>query len=112
MKFESEEVDGVFVLIAPKMDLDASDAEEFKKGAAAEVQGHAKVAMDVSGIGFMDSAGLGAILSVYKKVRSNGGRFNLFGLSDEVTALFDLVRMRRLLDVYPDRESAIKALEG
>lgn len=111
MEFRSEEVDGVLIVTAPHMDLDAGNVEEFKKDAAAVVQVHPKVAMDLSGIGFMDSAGLGAILSVLKKVRANGGQFKVFGLSDEVNALFDLVRMRRLLDVYPDLESALKAFQ-
>jgi anti-sigma B factor antagonist len=109
MNFQTEEVDGVLVVRTPDMDLDAGNAEEFKKNAAALIEGYTKVAMDLNGIGFMDSAGLGAILSVFKKVRANGGQFKLFGLSPEVSALFDLVRMQRLLDIYPDQESALAA---
>jgi anti-sigma B factor antagonist len=109
MNFETEEVDGALVVRTPDMDLDAGNAEEFKKSAAAMIEGCTKVAMDLSGIGFMDSAGLGAILSVFKKVRANGGQFKLFGLSDEVKALFELVRMQRLLDIYPDQQTALAA---
>lgn len=109
MQFQHEDIDGVFILVTPRMDLDASNADEFKKNAGPAIQGQSKVVMDLSGIGFMDSAGLGAILSVFKRVRADGGQFRVFGLSDEVKALFDLVRMQRLFEVYPDRESAVQA---
>lgn len=111
MQILSEEDRGVFIISLARMDLDANKAEDFKKSAAPVVQGHAKVIMDMRGIGFIDSAGLGAILSVFKKVRGDGGQFRVFGLSEEVKALFDLVRMQRLFDVYPDRESAIQAFQ-
>lgn len=109
MQFRCEEVDGVRVVLTPTMDLDASNSDEFKKSAAPAVQGHSRVVMDLSGIGFMDSAGLGAILSIFKKVRGDGGQFRVYGLSEEVKALFELVRMQRLFEVYPDKESAIAA---
>lgn len=108
MQFQAEQSDGVQVITVPRMDLDASNADEFKRDAAPLVEGHPSVVLDFGGVGFMDSAGLGAVLSVYKKVRSEGGRFGVFGLSPEVSALFDLVRMRRLFDVYADKEAAIR----
>lgn len=109
MQFDYEEIDGIWMVATPKMDLDASNVEDFKKAAAPLVQGRSRVVMDLSGIGFMDSAGLGAILSIFKKVRGDGGQFRVFGLSNEVKALFELVRMQRLFEVYPDRESAVAA---
>lgn len=111
MEFEYEEVNGICVVSTPHMDLDASNSDEFKKIAGQYAQGRSKVIMDLSGIGFMDSAGLGAILSIFKKVRADGGEFRVCGLSDEVKALFELVRMQRLFEVYPDKESAVRASE-
>ena len=109
VQFQSEDIDGILMVSTPSTDLDASNAEEFKKGIVPVVNGYSRVIMDLSGIGFMDSAGLGAILSVYKKVREEGGQFRVFGLSKEVKALFDLVRMQRLFELCEDREWAIRA---
>jgi anti-sigma B factor antagonist len=112
MNLRTEDVNSILIVSVPTMDLDASKADEFKKSAGPLVQGHSRVIMDLSGIGFMDSAGLGAILSVFKKVRADGGQFRVFGLSEEVKALFELVRMQRLLEVYSDRETAISDFQA
>jgi anti-sigma B factor antagonist len=112
MYLQSEEAGDVLVIKMPNIHLDAGNAEDFKKSIANVVEDRKKVALDLSGIGFMDSAGLGAVLSAFKKVRANGGQFKVFGLTGEVRSLFDLVRMQRLLDVYPDKEAAISAFTG
>jgi len=111
MQIRRDDADGIVILSAPNMDLDASNADEFKKSVSPAVQGETKVIFDLSTIGFMDSAGLGAVLSVFKKVRADGGQFKVYGLSEEVKSLFELVRMQRLFEVYPDRESAIRAFQ-
>jgi anti-sigma B factor antagonist len=110
MQFHSEEVDGVLVVETPSLDLDASNADEFKRQAIEIVDGFSKVVMNMGSIGFMDSAGLGAVLAVYKKVRAEDGQFRVFGLNAEVKALFELVRMQRLFGVSEDRDSAVLAV--
>jgi anti-sigma B factor antagonist len=109
MAFKAEEVDGVLIISTPHMDLDASTADEFKRTVGLMVAGHQKVAVDLGEIGFMDSAGLGAIISLCKTVRSGGGEFRVFGLTEAVKSLFELVRVHRLFDVCADRESVLCA---
>lgn len=112
MQLQSENRDGLLVISTPQMDIDASNADEFKKDTSTLLQGHHNIIMDLSNVGFMDSAGLGAILSMFKKIRADGGQFRVFGLSNEVKALFDLVRIRRLFEIHPDKESAVQAASG
>lgn len=107
MRFSTENVDGILIISPPRTDLDANNADDFKKDVAPVVEGHRRVVMDLSPVGFMDSAGLGAMLSAFKAVRAEGGQFKIFGLSKEVKALFELVRMHRLFEIYDDKESAL-----
>ena len=109
MQLQTEITNSVLIIRAPALDLDASNAEEFKGSAASLVDGHSKVVLNLHDVGFMDSAGLGAVISVYRRVKMDGGEFRVFGLSPEVSALFDLVRMQRLFDIHKDKESAINA---
>jgi anti-sigma B factor antagonist len=109
MRFTTEEENGVLIVIPPKMDLDASNAEEFKRDITPTVAGRKSVIMDLSEVGFMDSAGLGAMLSAFKKVRAEGGLFKIFGPNKDIKALFELVRMHRLFEILGDKESAISS---
>lgn len=110
MLFRTQEANNVLIVTPPNIDLDASNSDEFKKDIAQTIGNHRKVIINMETVGFMDSAGLGAILSAFKKVRADGGTFRIFGLSKEVKALFQLVRMQRLFDIYEDKESAISSL--
>lgn len=112
MIFRSEDIDGVRVITTPPTEIDAGNAEEFKRDISPLLDGASKVAIDLSSVQFMDSAGLGAMLSAFKKVRAEGGQFKAFGLTKEVRELFELVRMQRLFDVYDDKEKAIEALQS
>lgn len=111
MLFNTQDVNDIIIISPPSIDLDASNAEEFKKDIARVIDAHKKIIVNMQTIGFMDSAGLGAILSAFKKVRADGGLFRIYGLSKEVKALFDLVRMQRLFEIYEDKESAVKSFE-
>lgn len=109
MQFGTEVLDSILILTPPAIDLDASNAEEFKRSITPLVDGHSVVVLNLESISFMDSAGLGAVLSLYKKVRADGGEFRVYGMTKEVKALFDLVRMQRLFEICDNRMTALRA---
>lgn len=111
MRFETESVDNILIVSPPQGDLDASNSDEFKRDIAAVVDGYKKVILNIEPVPFMDSAGMGALLSVYKKVMADGGQFRIYGLSKEVKTLFDLVRMQRLFEIHQEKESAVQSLK-
>ncbi len=110
MRFETETVDNTLIVSPPEIDLDASNADEFKRDIVSTIGGYTKVVMDMKNVGFMDSAGLGAMLSAFKKIRAEGGQFRIYGLNKEVKTLFELVRMHRLFQVLENRETALASL--
>ena len=56
-----------------------------------------KVELDLSSLRSIDSSGVGAIVSLYKRVRAQGGRVKLQGLHGQPLAIFQLLRLDRLL---------------
>jgi anti-sigma B factor antagonist len=61
----------------------------------------------LSEVGFIDSSGLGAILSCYRHLQFTNGDLRLCCLSEQVRTLFELVRMHRVFDIYGTREEAM-----
>jgi anti-anti-sigma factor len=82
-------------------ELDPHTAEELS--AALEplvsVSGPDEVVLDLSGIEFMDSSGLRAVLAANDAVRSRGGRLVLSKPSDSVRRLLEITDLLTLLDV-------------
>ena len=58
-----------------------------------------KVVMEMSGVSFMDSAGLGLILGRYSVIRELGGRLCLRGVSPEVEKILKLAGTDKLVSV-------------
>jgi len=70
-------------------------------------QAQARVALKMSRLAFMDSAGLGALIECQRTIQQHHGNLRLFGLQRPVQTLFDLMRMHHILAVYPDEDRAL-----
>ena len=90
--------------------LDAGNVRDFKL--AVERLLKPRVVFDLSGLKFVDSSGLGALLSALRQLSAQGGDLKLCGVTRPVRALFELVRMHKVLDIYNTPEEAILAYGG
>jgi anti-sigma B factor antagonist len=88
--------------------LDASNSEKFKKSMAETLESYDKVVIDLSRVEFVDSSGCGALLSCLRQLGDRGGDLKLCGVQKNVERLFELVRMNRIIDIYPSKEEALK----
>ena len=89
--------------------LDAGNVREFKERAPALLQDHARVVVDLSGVSFIDSSGLGALISLLRVVNGRGGQLRLCAMSRTVRALFELMRMHRVFVIDDTRDDAVRA---
>jgi anti-sigma B factor antagonist len=64
------------------------------------------VIIDVTGVPYMDSAGLGSIVSAFTTSQRNGHRFAITGLSDRIRTLFQITHVDGLLPVFASLELA------
>jgi anti-anti-sigma factor len=55
------------------------------------------VAIDMSALRSIDSCGVGAVVSLYKRVLAQGGRLSVWGLTGQPLAIFQLLRLDRLM---------------
>lgn len=62
--------------------------------------------MDLQGIEFIDSSGLGVILGRYKLLKKRGGRLGAVSVSPQVRKIFELSGMLKLIGVYENMEQA------
>jgi len=109
MEITVQDFDGVAVANIPVEELDASNAAEFKRDIAPILQLHPRLVLDLSKVRFVDSSGLGAMLSCLRQLSARNGDLKLCGMSTQVRALFELVRMHRIFDIYGTPEEAVRA---
>lgn len=90
--------------------IDASNSSAFK-GRILDLinEGNRDIVLDLSGVDFIDSSGLGAIISSLKTLGDEGDLV-LCGIRDSVMNLFRLTRMNRVFKIFPDEKEGISAL--
>lgn len=57
------------------------------------------VTLDLSSLRLIDSSGVGVIVSLFKRIRANGGQVKIVGLRDQPRAIFRLLRLDRVFPV-------------
>lgn len=89
--------------------LDADSIAAFKKIAYELVdKGATQLVVDCSNLTFVDSMGLGVLISLLRRVRQGNGDVKMASLSDDVKTIFEITRLHRLFEVCADTSTAIK----
>jgi anti-sigma B factor antagonist len=70
-------------------------------------RGERKFLIDCSETGYIDSSGLGALVSLSKKVRELGGELRIAGLNEDLRSLFELTKLDTLFHISPTAEAAL-----
>ncbi len=111
MEIAVEKVGEVAVVEVPVEELDASNTGELKHDIAPVLEANTKLVIDLSRLRFVDSSGLGAMLSCLRQLTAKGGDLKLCGMQKQVRSVFELVRMHRIFDIYRTREEAVRAFQ-
>lgn len=92
--------------------LDASVAPAFKQQVVAALEsGPKRLLLDLAGLDFLDSSGLGAMVSILKALGSQGA-MAVCGAHGSVLALFKLTRMDKVFPLHADRAQALAQFRG
>ncbi|MBX7172172.1 MAG: STAS domain-containing protein [Pyrinomonadaceae bacterium] len=109
MKLIKEKYENVAVVTLTGEVLDANTVSEFKSEINNVIQSEYHVVFDMSKVNFVDSSGIGAILSCLRKLNSEGGDLKICALTKPVRALFELVRMHKIFDIFNTLDEALVA---
>ncbi len=88
--------------------LDASTTSSVKWKVESVVRGKQRnLVIDMSGISFIDSSGLGILVASLRAINKAGGDIKITSLQDQVHAVFELTRLHHLFEIYDDCEFAV-----
>ena len=109
MAFEVTEKGGV-TIIDVEGQLIVGNRQELKQKVLDELErGGRKFLIDFSQTGYIDSSGLGVLVSLSKKIREQGGERRLANLNDDLKTLFELTKLDTLFQIADTRERALQS---
>ena len=110
MQISDESVGGVCVVTA-RGRLDGAASGPFGERIQALIgPDRPKLLIDFAGIDFVSSAGLRAVLTILKRVKSLNGAFALCGVQKPVREVLDITGFAGMIDIHAGRAAALAAL--
>lgn len=107
MGFEVRQQDDVTV-VEVEGQLVVANRQELKQLVLQRMaEGDQKFLMDFATTGYIDSSGLGVLVSLSKKIREQGGELRLANLNDDLRTLFELTKLDTLFCIASSRQEAL-----
>ena len=72
-------------------------------------KGQKKILLNLGDVNYIDSSGIGELVSAYTTVRNSGGELKLLNLTKKVHDLLQITKLYTVFDVKDDEASAVKA---
>jgi anti-sigma B factor antagonist len=110
MLFQLDRSSGIevgVVIMSPR--LDADNCRELQRLFPQWLEMTGRIVFDCSALDFLDSSGLGAIVTCLRKVISRGGDLRITSMRPRVAMIFELTRAITLFSVFPDLDGAIRS---
>jgi anti-sigma B factor antagonist len=98
------------VLVGVDGQLIVGNRQELKQKVLDSLEGGGrKFVMDFTNTGYIDSSGLGVLVSLSKKIREQGGDLRLAGLNEDLQTLFELTKLDTLFTIAKTPDEARNA---
>jgi anti-sigma B factor antagonist len=110
MNLLMEEKNGIVVITVREERLDAHNSSDLKLEMQKVFEGGKKnLLVDLKDIRFIDSSGLGALVSGFKNATSHHGNMKLASLQPQVKSMFELTRLHRVFEIFGTAPEAIES---
>lgn len=110
MSFAVVDQDGVTV-VDVEGQLIVGNRQELKQKVLDVLEGGGrKFVIDFHQTGYIDSSGLGVLVSLSKKIREQGGELRLSGLNEDLRTLFELTKLDTLFRITDSKEEALQGI--
>jgi anti-sigma B factor antagonist len=88
------------------------DHEKFKEEIKALIdEGFKDVVLDFGGVPWINSTGLGILISGYHSLRNAEGTMKICNVKERVLSIFYISQLQNIFAVFPTREEALRSYE-
>ena len=74
-------------------------------------EGHKKILFNLGDVNYIDSSGLGHLVSAYTSVRNQGGELKLLNLTKNVHNLMQITKLYTVFDIMDDEVAAVRSFD-
>jgi len=113
MNVTTSHVNGVVVLRVSEPRLTYPILADFATVATTLINsGEKKILVDLTSVGYVDSATIGCLMDLYRQATAAGGAFKLAGVQKRVETMLTMTGAHNFLEVHADQASALASFGG
>ena len=112
VKLNTRQVDGICVVDCSGR-ITLGEGSVVLRDAVRELlsKGNKKILLNLGDVSYIDSSGIGELVSAYTTVRNQGGELKLLNLQKKVHDLLQITKLYTVFDVREDEATAIKSFK-
>ena len=108
MKVSSRQVDGVTILdLSGRITLGEGSVQLRDAVRDLLAKGQKHILLNLGDVNYIDSSGIGELVSAYTTARNQGGELKLLNLTKKVHDLLQITKLYTVFDVYDDEKTAV-----
>ena len=107
MNITTEHANGIAVVRVGESRLMYPLLSEFSSAVQKLIaSGERRVVVDLSSVGYVDSATIGCLMDLYRQVSTTGGHLKLSGVQKRVETMLTLTGAQNFIEIHPDEAQA------
>lgn len=108
MKFKQNPVGDVMVLELSGKIMGGPDHEKFQNEIKDLIgQGHVDVLLNLAKVNWVNSTGLGILVSAFHTVKKNGGQLKICSVSDRIDNILNVTQLKLVFETFEDVDEAL-----
>jgi anti-sigma B factor antagonist len=112
LKIESRQADGVTIMSCQGRIVFGEEAAALRENLKRVLSSTRQVVLNLAGVSYIDSGGLGTLVGVYSSARASGAEIKLTGLGQRLRDVLQITKLVTVFEVYDTEQEAIATFHG
>ena len=112
LKLSSRTIDGVKVIDCAGRIVFGAEASQLRETVKRELAENNRLVLNLGEVSYIDSGGIGTLVSLFTTARSAGGDIKLANLTKRVGDLLQITKLITVFESYDDEQKAVSAFQS
>jgi anti-sigma B factor antagonist len=111
LKITTHEQDGITVATCSGRVVFGEESSELREKIKGLLAQRKKIVLNLGGVSYIDSGGLGILVSLYTSAKASGGNIKLANLTQRVGDLLQITKLLTVFEVYDGEQKAVDSFK-
>jgi len=109
LRISTRTIDGVLIVDCNGRIVFGEESANLRDTVKKLINENKNIVLNLSGVSYIDSGGLGTLVALYTSAQTNGGKIKLASLTPRVGDLLQVTKLVTIFEVYDNEEQAVQS---